>query len=135
MAVDSILNVVKLVYHGEVPKTEEERITNAFRSFDMPSFTRDQFLQVIGELQKQIDITPIDNSKTAHYQSFQLFRAHKLREVRSEFGPADVYAKPLTQLQDVGWRAKETPVGYTRCPKKHCEETKFMGELFKAGVI
>ncbi len=93
------------------------------------------FLSAIDHLQKEKEATPLDMSKTAHYQSYGMLRDHKLREVRPEVGPSEIYTKPLTLLTEVGWRATEAPVGFERHPKKQCEETKFMGELYKAGVM
>lgn len=99
--------------------------------------SRDRFLDALVQLQQIEAETPIDLSKSAHYSSFDFLKQHKLKQVRPETGPADIYAKPLTALSDIGWsQAKGAqPIGQVRYPKKHCEETKFMGELFKAGLI
>ena len=41
----------------------------------------------------------------------------------------------VTAFNEIGWRGYEQPVGYVRFPKKACAETKFLGEMAKAGLI
>jgi hypothetical protein len=126
---------MKRVFHGELPGAEKSRVLGHFSSLGVSSLPRDEFLAHVQYLQHEKEGKEMDLSTTAHYTSFAMLRDHKLREVRPEHGPSEVFTKPLTMLTEVGWRATETPVGFVRYPKKQCEETKFMGELFKAGVI
>ncbi len=126
---------MRLVFRGPLPDYEAKRVSSYLASLGVPSLSRDQFADAVAALQAKEESTPMDMSKTAHYSSYGMLRDHKLKDVRPEVGPPDVLAKPLTGLSEVGWRATEAPVGFVRCPKKQCEETKFMGALFKAGVI
>ncbi len=60
-------------------------------------------------------------------------RAHKLRQVRPFHGPEEVQRAPATGLQDIGFLA-HTARQEKRFVKNHCAETKFKGELLKAGI-
>jgi len=60
-------------------------------------------------------------------------RAHKLRQVRPFHGPEETQRAPATGLQDIGFLAREAK-SEKRFVKNHCEETKFKGELLKAGI-
>ncbi len=128
---------MKRVFRGEIPGSERGRVLSYFGHLGAPSdsLPKDVFLAGIDHLQREREASPMDMSKTAHYQSYRMMRDHKLREVRAESGPAELYSKPLTLLTEVGWRATEAPVGFERHPKVQCEETKFVGELYKAGVM
>lgn len=93
------------------------------------------FLEGIAVLMDVESRTPLDKTHSAHYNSFQLFIDHYKKGVRPEVAPNQVYQAPLTLAQEMGWRAHEQPVGFSRHPKKHCEETRFFGELLKSGYV
>lgn len=48
-----------------------------------------------------------DRSYVAHYTSFDVLRSHKHKEVRPEKGPEETLRVPATQLQTVGWSARD----------------------------
>ncbi len=129
---------MKRVFHGPLPVPEQQRVTAFFAAHGLgasDALGRADFLTSVEALQAAAEATPLDTTRSAHYQSFKQLRDHKLRQVRPDLAPNAVFAQPLTLLTEVGWRAHEPSLGYERHPKVQCEETKFMGELFKAGVI
>ncbi len=135
IAVADVEAAFRLVFHGELPALEKSRVQALFSSLGVDSVSRDEFLGAVLQLQQDEGHAEMDLSKSAHYHSYSMLRDHKKREVRPEAAPQEIYSKPLTLLGEVGWRATERPVGFVRFPRKACEETKFAGELFKAGVI
>lgn len=64
-----------------------------------------------------------DRSYGAHHTSFDVLRAHRLKEVRAEKGPEETLRVPATQIQAVGWSARDAKPD-ARHPKvrTHSEE-------------
>ena len=60
-------------------------------------------------------------------------RAHKLRQVRPFHGPEETQRAPATMLQEIGFD-NHLAIKEKRHVKNHCAETKFKGELLKAGI-
>jgi glucuronate isomerase len=139
------MKAMELVFHGPLPEYELGRVLDAFRT-DKDYISKDEFARTIAALRRadEEDVKHMDTSHTAHYNSFSDFKAARLRQRRPSHGPAELYTKPLTQLQEVGWRtATAVSKGLSntimdpadRKPKKQCEETKFMGALLKGGYL
>lgn len=140
-------DVLRRVFHGPVPAPEQKKVAAHFAerfgaggaaglaSTAATLLSRDAFLEAISELRAIEAATPLDMSASAHYQSSEMLREHRLKAVRPEVGPEGIYKQSLTAFNEIGWRGYEKPVGYVRHPKKQCEETKFLGELAKAGLI
>ena len=139
LAPERVDEVLRRVFHGEVPAPERAKVAAHFAGLglgpDAEPMSREAFLGAIEQLRALEAKTPLDTSVSAHYTSSELLREHRLRQIRPEVGPEGIYAKPLTALTEIGWRGFEQPVGYVRYPKKACEETKFLGEMAKAGLI
>lgn len=135
------------MFHGPLPGVEHERVLSAFQSLGSDAAVgRDAFISTIAELRELEDemTRHLDTSQQAHYRSFDEMRAAKLRYRWAEHGPAEMYSKPLTLLQEVGWQvatAVQKGEGQSimdpgdRHPKKQCAETKFMGEMVKSGYL
>jgi hypothetical protein len=132
--------VFRRVFHGPVPAPEADKVARFFRARGLAlaaeePVARLDFLQAVEALRAEEAATPFDVGEAAHYTSSEMLREHRLRQVRPATGPEQIYTKSLTAFNEIGWRGYEQPVGYVRYPKKACEETKFLGELAKAGLI
>lgn len=128
-----------MVFHGPLPEFEAKRVMDAFQSLGTPSVSRADYVSTLEHVRRTApgasEDVPLDTTHTAHYNSYDMMKAARLRQRRPSQAPQEMFAKPLTQLQEIGWRSDETPVGYERHPKKACEETKFMGVLWKNGYM
>jgi hypothetical protein len=135
LPITHVIDVLKRVFRGDVPAPEKKKVIAFFDSLGQENLSRITFLKAIESLRASEEATPMDTSVSAHYTSFQELHEHRLKAVRPEVGPEGIYSKSLTAFNEIGWRGYEQPVGYVRMPKKACEETKFLGELAKAGLI
>lgn len=135
LPVARVMDVLKRVFRGDVPAPEKKKVSAYFDALGVDKLSRNSFLRAIESLRATEEATPMDTSVSAHYSSFQELHEHRLKAVRPEVGPEGIYSKSLTAFNEIGWRGYEQPVGYVRMPKKACEETKFLGELAKAGLI
>lgn len=68
-----------------------------------------------------------------NFHSYDVMRTTKIKEMRPEYGPGDLFVNPVTVAQSYGWAAHQLPTD-KRHSKKHCEETKFAAELLKFGI-
>jgi len=135
LPITRVIDVLKRLFRGDVPTPEKKKVIAFFDSLGQENLSRITFLKAIESLRASEEATPMDTSVSAHYTSFQELHEHRLKAVRPEVGPEGIYSKSLTAFNEIGWRGYEQPVGYVRMPKKACEETKFLGELAKAGLI
>jgi hypothetical protein len=62
-------------------------------------------------------------------------RRPRRRHTRDKVGPKDLFAVPLSTSHEVGWAAADTPAPTTRFSRKACDETKYMDEIIKSGVV
>lgn len=125
--------VLDFVFHGPPPPLEASRVGAALEAAaggraELPAA---DFFAVIAALQREPPA--VDEDAYAHYKSFDLLRAHKLRQVRPMHGPEEVQREPATLHQEIGFQARKAAYEVPRFVKK-CEETKFKAELIKAGV-
>ena len=140
LAAAKLDEVFRRVFHGPLPGPEADKIARHFAARGLArsaeeAVPRLAFLQAVEALRAEEAATPFDVGEAAHYQSSEMLRDHRLRQVRPQTGPEQIYTKSLTAFNEIGWRGYEQPVGYVRYPKKACAETKFLGEMAKAGLI
>lgn len=131
--------VMRRVFHGPLPPPEAAKVAAHFATLGLGAagspVARADFLAAVDALRAAEAAAPFPVGEAAHYTSSEQLREHRLRQVRPAVGPEQIYTKSLTAFNEIGWRGYEQPVGYVRFPKKACEETKFLGELAKAGLI
>lgn len=198
--------VFRRVFHGPLPAPEADKVARHFRARGLAlsaeaEVPRLAFMQAVEALREAEAAAPFDVGEAAHYTSSEMLREHRLRQIRPQTGPEQIYTKsrewggpgpaaadgggarraaalpplgrtaawkrarsprcrglpsraairhaqtntlrdapfrpPLavTAFNEIGWRGYEQPVGYVRFPKKACAETKFLGEMAKAGLI
>ncbi len=124
---------MRSLFHGPAPEDEALRINKYFTE-NGSTFSFSVYLDLMHELQKT-SACEDDREKAAHYKTFSTLDEHRHRSIRASYGPTDTFHEPLLLSQDIGWNAKEKPIGFSKFPKKHCEETKFMSKLFASGLI
>lgn len=133
--------ILRHLFHGPPPAHELERVTEAFgaEAFSAaaaatPTVDEARFLSLMKALQESAGREPADRAKAATFNSHDLMLDQRRRQRRGLDGPKELFTKPLTLTQEIGWRAHEA-VPEKRHPKKHCEETKFASKLRQAGYI
>ena len=89
---------------GEVPRREE---LDAFLTFfditGSGTIDVEEFREGVRRMRARAD----HPGKAAAYTSYQRLRADKMRNRRPEEDPQNVYAKPLTASQELGWHARQ----------------------------
>ncbi len=73
--------------------------------------------------------------RAAHYESSSALKETRRRHTRDKEGPKDLFAVPLATSHEVGWAAADTPAPSTRFSRKACDETKYLDEILKSGVV
>ncbi|CAD7938824.1 unnamed protein product [Amoebophrya sp. A25] len=71
--------------------------------------------------------------RATHYDSYKDYSDDLRKHARVKFGPMEVYKRPMTTAQAVGWHEEE--VFIDRFPKQSCAETKYQDEVVKSGWI
>lgn len=71
--------------------------------------------------------------KATHYDSYQDLVDDRRKHSRVAFGPQEIYKRPMTTAQAVGWHDEE--VYNERFPKQQCAETVYADCLVKSGWI
>jgi hypothetical protein len=129
----ALARVLDAVFHGPPPELERARLEAALAAAagEAGALALEPFLDAIAALQAAP--LEVDSDAHAHYTSFDQLRAHRLRQVRPFHGPEQTQRAALTGLQDIGFLAHQARKE-KRFVKNHCEETKFKGELLKAGI-
>jgi len=64
------------------------------------------------------------------YDSAQDVLDDRLKHVRCKYGPMEIYKRPMTTAQAIGWHDEE--VLNERFPKQSCPETKYMDAVVKS---
>jgi hypothetical protein len=105
----------------------------ALAALGTPAVEREAYLHALQALRTSEE-GPLDNTHTAHYKSQDLMRVDRRRGRTPSLGPEEMFTGALTNLQDYGWRSKEGDYTAERHVSKQCAETKFAGELWKAGL-
>ena len=70
----------------------------------------------------------------AHYNSYDEMMSATRKGLRTEDGPKDYLAAPLTAVQEIGWNCHEFIEKKTVHGKKSCPETVYASELVKSGL-
>ena len=115
--------VLDLVFHGPPPPLEAARVAAALGAAagGRAALPLADFLAAIGALREAP--LEVDAGDYAHYASFGVLRAHKLRQVRPQKGPEATQRAPATLLQEIGFQAHRAVPHEIHFVKK-CEETK-----------
>ena len=71
--------------------------------------------------------------KATHYDSLQDMVDDTRKHSRVKYGPMDIYKRPMTTAQAVGWHEEE--VFNERFPKTQCAEVKYADCLVKSGWV
>jgi hypothetical protein len=124
---------LELVFRGPLPSHEASKVQAALAALNTPSVGRDAFLAAVHALRCS-EGGALDNSHTAHYTSQDALRVDRRRGRTPSLGPEQMFTGALTNLQDYGWKSKEGDYSAERHVSKQCAETKFAGELWKAGL-
>ncbi|CAD7926867.1 unnamed protein product [Amoebophrya sp. A120] len=116
--------------YGFEPMPEEINIfVSTMKLQEEGSLTWSEFLEglfVIREKVKKI------SKKATHYDSYQDSMDDRRKHARVKYGPMEIYKRPMTTAQAVGWHEEE--VFIDRFPKSSCAETKYADAVIKAGV-
>mmetsp|Transcript_137 Transcript_137/g.252 ORF Transcript_137/g.252 Transcript_137/m.252 type:complete len:179 (-) Transcript_137:671-1207(-) len=73
------------------------------------------------------------SKKATHYDSYQDSMDDRRKHARVKFGPMEIYKRPMTTAQAVGWHEEE--VFADRFPKSSCAETKYQDAVIRSGWI
>lgn len=94
------------------------------------------YLAVMHELQATVDDSSESiRSKAAHFVSMGAFKDSKRRHIPPSSGPKDLYTKPLTLGQEMGWTADLHPKDAPRHPRMASAETKHAAAMYSSGYI
>ncbi len=127
---------MRRVFRGPAPEFEVSRVESAFSS-SAAAIDLASFLSTMQRLVEEEDASASpekDRSKAASFNSLDLLNDQRRRQRRSEEGPKELFAHPLTLTQEIGWLAHEAK-SEKRHPKKSCPETRFMAKLRSSGYI
>jgi hypothetical protein len=127
---DDIAKILTNLY-GFIPLLEELKLIHDVFEAHMTSSSNQgvsdfEFLQVIA---KAREIALSANEKAIQYDSYTDFNSARRKNQRLAYSPMDVFKRPMTTQQEVGWHMEK--ISMVRYPKIQTDVTLFAGALLK----
>ena len=96
--------VFRRVFHGPLPAPEADKVARHFRARGLAlsaeaEVPRLAFMQAVEALREAEAAAPFDVGEAAHYTSSEMLREHRLRQIRPQTGPEQIY----TKSREWGW--------------------------------
>jgi hypothetical protein len=90
--------VFRRVFHGPLPAPEADKVARHFRARGLAlsaeaEVPRLAFMQAVEALREAEAAAPFDVGEAAHYTSSEMLREHRLRQIRPQTGPEQIYTK------------------------------------------
>ena len=88
--------VFRRVFHGPLPAPEADKVARHFRARGLAQSAEEEvprlaFMQAVESLREAEAAAPFDVGEAAHYSSSEMLREHRLRQIRPQTGPEQIY--------------------------------------------
>mmetsp|Transcript_30102 Transcript_30102/g.52896 ORF Transcript_30102/g.52896 Transcript_30102/m.52896 type:complete len:191 (+) Transcript_30102:75-647(+) len=124
------------VLHGNKEPPEREVKQFIQKAGSSKRITFEQFCQIVPKIKEESkEVTDVNRAVCTN--SSDMYQYLRKKHIRNAYGPRDMYSKPLTTSQEIGWRTPtntEISKNDPRMPKSSCQETNFASEMIKSGI-